>query len=134
MNFSWMSVLSWAAQAATPAAAPPAGDAAGQTGAQPTYPIWMALGLIIVLYYVMMSRPQKAEARKRQEMLDTLAKGDSVVTSGGIMGTVESVDTTKHIVTLSVAPKVIMKFTKASIASVTSKKGKGGGDEAEPKA
>jgi preprotein translocase subunit YajC len=78
--------------------------------------------VIIALFYFMILRPQKKEQRKREETLGAVAKGDSVVTVGGIHGTVESVDPAKGIVTVLVAPKVSLRFSKTAISSVTKKK------------
>jgi preprotein translocase subunit YajC len=119
MQETLLHTLAWAAQT-TPAGAP-------QGDMKPL--IWMLVG-IGALFYFMILRPQKTEQRKRESMLDQVAKGDQVVTAGGIHGTVESVDKEKGIVTLAVAPKIHMRFSRSAITTVTAKKGKSK-DEAE---
>ncbi len=87
-------------------------------------PMLFMMGGIFMLAYFMLIRPQKQEQRRRKEMVDTLGKGDSVVTSGGIHGTIESVDKEKGVVTVNVAPKINMKFNRAAVSTVIKKKGK----------
>ena len=92
----------------------------------------LMIGAIVFLYYLLLGRPKATEARQRQSMLDNLAKGDAVMTHGGLYGTVESVDKDKGTVDLNVAPKVCIKFSKSAIAAVIDKKkkpkdGSGGG-------
>jgi preprotein translocase subunit YajC len=119
MNPIVFDVLSWSA------AAPPA-TGSDQNNMTPLFLMVLSLG---VLFYLLIWGPNRKEQQKRQTMLDSVAKGDTVVTTGGMIGTVESVDAAKGIVTVSVAPKVNIKFTKAAIASITSRKGKGGGED-----
>jgi preprotein translocase YajC subunit len=63
-------------------------------------------------------------------MINSLAKGDIVLTNGGIYGTVESFDKEKGVVSVAVAPKVSIKFARSAITSVTRKKDKSEGDGA----
>lgn len=52
---------------------------------------WMNMGLIgvmFVLFYVLLIRPQQKRLKEQRDMLDTLKKGDAVVTAGGLVGTV----------------------------------------------
>jgi preprotein translocase subunit YajC len=46
------------------------------------------LSLIFLIFYFLLIRPQRKEQQRHQEMVKALAKGDEVVTSGGIIGTV----------------------------------------------
>ena len=112
------------AAAAAEKAAPAAGGA-GQGAAAATSPLGSPLfmiGMLIIVFYFIILRPQKAEQRKREQLLNSVAKGDQVMTSGGIYGTVESVDTTKGTVNVVVAPKVTMKFSKAAVSTIIRKK------------
>ena len=84
----------------------------------------LMIGAIVFLYYLLLGRPKATEARQRQSMLDNLAKGDAVMTHGGLYGTVESVDKDKGTVDLNVAPKVCIKFSKNAVANVIDKKKK----------
>ncbi len=53
-------------------------------------PILLMVGMFAVLYFFMI-RPQQKRAKEHQAMLKTLAKGDHVLTSGGIFGSVVGV-------------------------------------------
>src|SRR5690349_2717068 len=95
MNEKLQAVLGWALQekvAQAPPAFPPE--------------LIFALGIIALLFFILVLKPQRAEQRKREEMISELGKGDQVVTIGGIHGTVESVDKEKGTVMLNIAPKL----------------------------
>ncbi len=49
------------------------------------------LGLIAVVFYFLIIRPQSQARKRHQAILDNLKKGDDVVTSGGIMGKVTDI-------------------------------------------
>lgn len=112
------------AQGTAPAAGGGAAAAGGAQGGNPPglQNLIIMIGAIMFLFYFIILRPQKTEQRKHEELLNSVTKGDAVVTSAGIFGTVESVDSTKGIVTVAVAPKVSIKFARNAITQVTKKK------------
>lgn len=113
-----MNVLNWFATVAqTTEKAPPAGPLGGLGSMLPLF------ALMFIAFYFLILRPQKRDQQKRQSLLDSMGKGDRVITVGGIHGVIEGVDKEKGTVTLTVAPKTSMKFNKASISSIESKKG-----------
>ena len=69
--------------------------------------------LIIVGLYIWMARKRKSEEAARRSFLDSLKKGDRVVTVGGIFGTLDSVS--DEMVTLRVAEGVTLKMHKMGI-------------------
>ena len=69
--------------------------------------------LIIVIFYFVIYRPQKQQREKQHDMISQLKKGDKVVTSGGIWGTVTNVG--KETVTLQVAENAKMKVVREHI-------------------
>ena len=75
---------------------------------------------IPVIFYLIMIRPQQQQERKRREMIDALKKNDKVLTSGGIFGTVISVDPERARVVLRVDDErgIKLAFSKASIQQV----------------
>ncbi len=77
--------------------------------------------LIFVSMYFLLIRPQQQQQKKTQEMLKQLKKGDRVVTSGGLFGTVVGVDDAK--VVLKVADEVKLEFLKSAVVSVVQEKG-----------
>lgn len=52
---------------------------------------FMPLVLMFALMYFLMIRPQQKRAKEQKNMIDALAKGDEVVTAGGILGRVVKV-------------------------------------------
>ncbi len=72
-------------------AAPPSGSGgAGQTSA-PWFMQLFPFLLLIFVFYFLLIRPQQRKAKEHQKLMTTLHKGDKVVTSSGILGTVVGV-------------------------------------------
>lgn len=80
---------------------------------------FLPLILLLVLFYFMLIRPQMKRAREHRDMLGKLAKGDEVLTGGGMAGTVREIGET--FVTLEVTSGVSIKFQKTAISSVLPK-------------
>lgn len=94
-----------------------AGGAAGATN--PTVAMLIQFGYfipIIVIFYLLLIRPQQQQAKKTRQMLAALKRGDRVVTSGGILGTVTGIEDQR--VTLHVADKTELEFVKTAIVNV----------------
>ena len=77
-------------------------------------------GAIFFIFYFMIIRPQQKRAKEREKMLSNIQKGDKVMTSGGLYGTVSSIED-KSII-LQVADNVKLKFDKSAITTVLSSK------------
>ena len=75
---------------------------------------------ILRLFYFLFIMPQQQQEKKRRAMIDALKKNDKVLTTGGIYGTVMSVDAKNDKVVLRVDDErgVKLAFTKASVARV----------------
>jgi preprotein translocase subunit YajC len=73
--------------------------------------------LIIGIFYFLILRPQQKRQKERTEMLKTLHKGDKVVTSGGIHGTIAGMDETT--ILLQVSDSLKLKVERTAIASVS---------------
>ena len=52
---------------------------------------FIPLILIFVIFYFFLIRPQQKKAKEHKQMVQDLKRGDKIVTSGGIVGTVERV-------------------------------------------
>ncbi|MDR0298637.1 MAG: preprotein translocase subunit YajC [Streptococcaceae bacterium] len=74
------------------------------------------LPIIVIMVAMMwfMQRSQKKQAQKRQEQLNTMAVGDSVVTIGGLHGIIGAIDETLKTVEIN-CEGVILTFDKAAI-------------------
>ena len=107
-------------EAATPDAAQGASDAAQQAPGLLGSPIFMIVAFVAIFYFLMIA-PQRKQQKERQNMLSALSKGDSVVTTGGICGTVAGLSDT-HVV-LKVDDNVTMEFVRGAVSQVTDKAG-----------
>ncbi|MDI6840856.1 MAG: preprotein translocase subunit YajC [bacterium] len=96
------------------AMAPPAGGERGGAGITAILP----LILIFVIFYFLLILPQRQQRKKHQEMLKGLNKGNKVVTSGGIHGTIVKID--EATVVLQVSQKTELVVDKSVIARVVS--------------
>ena len=94
------------------AAAPAAGPAG--TGFE-----WIFLVGFLVIFYLMIWRPQAKRAKEQKNLLGNLQKGDEVVTNGGIAGKIVKV--TDDFVVLEVSDTVELKFQKGAIAATLPK-------------
>ena len=72
--------------------------------------------LIIGIFYFMILRPQQKRQKERQKMLDSVKKGDKVVTAGGLHGTVAGLD--DKTILLQVSENVKMKFDRSAVSVV----------------
>ncbi|MEJ2184898.1 MAG: preprotein translocase subunit YajC [Gemmatimonadota bacterium] len=59
---------------------------APQNGGTSVMPMLLMWGLIILIFYFILIRPQRQAQKRHQEMLEGLNKGDQVMTDGGILG------------------------------------------------
>ena len=75
--------------------------------------------ILIASMYFLMIRPQMKRQKEHKAMLDKLGKGDEVITSGGIAGTVT--DLGESFVTVEVASGVQLRVQRAAIANVLPK-------------
>lgn len=76
---------------------------------------------IFAIFYFLLIRPQQKQKRDRATMLTALKKGDRVVTSGGLYGTITGLD--EHKVTLRVADQVRLEFDRSAVARVVESQG-----------
>ena len=74
--------------------------------------------LIIGIFYVIVILPERKKKKEREAMLKKMQKGDRVMTSSGIYGSIAQVQ--EEVVTLQVADGVRMRFNRASIQSILS--------------
>jgi preprotein translocase subunit YajC len=76
-------------------------------------------GAIFLIFYFMIIRPQQKRAKEREQMLSELQKGDKVVTSGGIHGTIVGLE--DKTVLLQIADNVKVKVDRSAINIVEKK-------------
>ena len=90
---------------------------------------FLMMGAIFAIFYVLVIRPQQKQQREREAFLQTAAKGDDVVTQGGIHGKVSAVE--NDVLEIEVArvrgEKVKLRISLSKVDQLT-KAGKAGGD------
>ena len=120
----WTEYLAQQSAAPTPAESTQSSGSpapAGPSGAAPGFD-WtflLILGGVFVFMYFMMIRPQRREEKRKKDMLSTLEKGDQVITTSGIIGSVANVK--EETITLNVGDGARIEFLRSAIASVRDK-------------
>jgi preprotein translocase subunit YajC len=93
-----------------------------QPGQQPP-PLWtnlVPLGLLIVVFYFALIRPQQKKAKEHAEMLKGVRPGDKILTSGGVVAAVVTVKE-RTLMVRSADSK--FEITKAAVAEITERNG-----------
>ena len=80
-------------------------------------PLLMMIIFVAVLFLLI--RPQMKRAKEHRSMVSQLAKGDEVITTGGIAGRIEQLG--DSFITLEIAPEVKVKVQKSQVANVLPK-------------
>ncbi len=88
----------------------------GGGGGQGGIGAFLPLILMFVVFYFLLIWPQQKKAKAHRQVLSNLQKGDNVVTSSGIYGTITGL--TDTVVTLEIAEKVRIKVARNSVAGV----------------
>ena len=72
--------------------------------------------IIFVLFYFLLIRPQQKKQKQQQALVDAVKKGDKIITTSGIWGTITTLG--KDTVTLQIADNVKIKMQRENIARV----------------
>lgn len=86
----------------------------GQGGGGMVMTLVMFGSLILIMYFLMI-RPQQKRQKEHQKMLESIKKGDRVITHSGIHGTVTDID--GNVYTIQIADNVKVQFEKSSITA-----------------
>lgn len=89
----------------------------GQGGQQSPVSFFIFIGLLFAVFYFILIRPQQKRQKEHKRLLESLKKGDKVVTTGGIHGTIVGLSDT--VVTTEIADKVKVKVDRNCIVSLT---------------
>jgi preprotein translocase subunit YajC len=87
----------------------------GQGGGDFTTTILM-FAVIIAIFYFMILRPQQKRQKDRQKLLESMKKGDKVITAGGLHGTIVGIE--DKTLLLQIADNVKVKVERSSISIV----------------
>ena len=98
---------------------PAANEGEESGGWESTWPMLVFLAVIFVFFWFVMIRPQRKRQKEHQEMMESLNKGDRVITAGGIYGTIESLS--EESVVIKVEGGTLMRVARGSVAVVREK-------------
>ena len=94
-------------------------SAYAQAGEAPAAPNpmfqFLILGGFVLIFYFIIWRPQAKRAKEHKALVESISKGDEVLTSGGMLGKITKVD--ENYVMVQVADNVELKIQKSSIAA-----------------
>ena len=96
-----------------------AADAGAGAPSTAAYSEILMIGAFVAIFYFLVLRPQSKRAKEHKSLLGGLAKGDEVVTSGGIVGTVTKVE--DQFVVCKVSDNVELRFQKHAVAATLPK-------------
>lgn len=109
----WIDWLMYAQETATP----PAGTGTATPGGGLGSMVPFILVMFAIMYFLMI-RPNQKRERERRQMLDSLVKGDQVVTTGGICGTVVGTSDKSVVLKVSDDPVTKIEFVRSAVAQV----------------
>lgn len=72
------------------------------------------LMVAMLVFYFLLFRPQQQKAKEQTKFLDSLEKGQDIITTSGIVGRISRID--GNIVTLQIDPKTFIRITKNAIS------------------
>lgn len=98
--------------------------ASGGGGSQGGNPFmsFLPLFLIIFIMYFLLIRPQAKKQKEHKAMLETLKKGDRILTSGGIVGTIAGIKENEGLLVVKIADNVKIELSRNSVTQVLKKK------------
>jgi preprotein translocase subunit YajC len=99
---------------------PPGQGAPSSGGSSQLITMLVTFGLIIVVFYFLVIRPQNRKQKEAKRMLENIRRGDRVLTIGGLQGFVDSVK--EDSVILKVDDNVKLKFSKSAVSQVLERK------------
>lgn len=115
----WISVLALLTGLNGVAFAQATGTASSDaTGGNPMASILM-LGAFALIFYFMVFRPQSKRAKEHRELITKLAKGDEVLTTGGLLGKITKIDDNFFVIMIAEGVEVMVQ--KQAIAAALPK-------------
>ena len=85
----------------------------------PSSPLWMMVIVVVIMYFLVL-RPQQKRAKEHQDLVKNLRRGDTVVTSGGLVGKVTKVVDDEQI-EVEIADGVRVRQVRSMVSGVRAK-------------
>jgi preprotein translocase subunit YajC len=95
-------------------------QATGTPGAGDFVGMILPLVMIMVVFWFLLIRPQQKRSKEHQEMIGKVTRGDTIVTSGGLIGKVSRVVDERELV-VEIADNVKVRIARTGIADVRAK-------------
>ncbi len=92
-----------------------AAEGGAQQGGAAAIAQFVPLILIFLVFYFLLIRPQQKKAKQHRDMLQSLQKGDEVVTAGGLFGKIVGV--ADNFLTLEIAENVKVKVSRNFVST-----------------
>lgn len=93
--------------------------AAPDASTESTLTSLVPLILIFVIFYFLLLRPQMKRSKEHKQMVASLAKGDEVVTTGGLLGKISKID--DAFIVVEIAQDVKVQVQRTAVTSVMPK-------------
>jgi preprotein translocase subunit YajC len=93
-----------------------------QAGGSQAIIFYGEIAAMILVFYFIVFMPMQRQKKRQQQMLNELKSGDSVVTTGGIVGTITSVDTDTIVVRVK-PDNLKLQFSRSAVSSVVPPEG-----------
>ncbi|MDO4582136.1 MAG: preprotein translocase subunit YajC [Bacillota bacterium] len=74
---------------------------------------------IVLMFYLLLIRPQRKQKRERNTMMNSLGVGDEIYTIGGILGTITRIK--EHTIWLRISEKCEIELLKSSIGGLNNR-------------
>ena len=99
----------------------------------PKNPLFQFLPFLLIfgIFYLLLIMPMRKRQKKHQELLSKLTKGDRVITTGGIFGTV--VEAENDVLTIRIAENVKIQVARSAVAGLAKDAGSVDLTPSEPK-
>jgi preprotein translocase subunit YajC len=91
----------------------------GAAGSSSTIWTFLPIILMFLVLYFLLIRPQQKRQKSRSSMLNTLKKGDKVVTIGGMHGTIMEIDEDAGTIVLRVNDATKLTFDRSAINAIS---------------
>ena len=92
-------------------------------GSQSANPMamWLPIILIFAIMYFLIFRPQAKKQKQQRMMIESLQKGDNIVTVGGIYGTIVGLKEKDNTIIVKISENTKVELSRGSVAKVMGK-------------
>ena len=76
----------------------------------------LILAILLLAFWFILVRPQRARAREQQQLIQDLEPGDEIVSTGGLYGTITQID--GEVLHVEIAPGLVVRMARGAIAGI----------------